>query len=139
MGNEVSKIDPSKPRRGRHVETPFPPTVPRGGSTERIHAQIRTRLEAIAARPMESTFDLPRPNSERVTAVTTFTVTATNPPQLRATVVVTATDNVSREQRGQYQGQIRSNTTGMVNRALGDRDLARGYLLDVQVRWATRQ
>lgn len=131
------RVGPRHTRQASHVETPYPPVVPRGGSAERIHAQIRTRLTALAARPLESTFNLP--GGERATALTTLTVTDTNPPQVRATVVVTVSENVRREQRGEYQGQVRQNTAGMVRRALTEERLAAGYLAQVDVRWATRR
>ena len=124
------------PRRA-HAVTPFPPTVARGASAERIYAQIRTRLSAAAEQPMESTFDLP--SGERATARTTLSLTNTEPPQVRATVVITVSESVDRRQRADYQGQVQQRTAGMVRAALSGRDLAPGYLSAVDVRWVTRR
>jgi hypothetical protein len=131
-----NRVSSSPRAAAARTVTPFPPVVPRGGSADRINAQLRTRLQALAQTPLSSTFDLP--GGHRATATTTLTVTDASPPQVRATVVLTLSAELDSRLRSEYQGQIRSNTAGMVRRALADRDLAPGYLAGVDVRWSTR-
>lgn len=133
----------SRSRASQVPDTPYPPTVPRGGSQERVFGQIRARLQVIASRPPTVT-RVHLPDNQVAIATTTYTLREAAsdpqnpsrrlPPRLVANVVVEYPPGIRREQTAQWDSQVRSQASGQARRELHDAGFAPEYFSSVSLR-----